>query len=141
MWSVTFEKPLRKWEFWKMWSDSKIKNLVLSKKSMLFCILCCKRTFIEFLCFIYTQRFTTSCKYIPVGTFAQSARISQFWCVMIIFIRKKPVTSVPEVNNLYFRGALISKHTKHTFFRIMCLWDLRWVNCANLFRFTAVSRP
>ena len=83
-------------------NDLKIENLVLSMKDILFCILCCKQTFIEFLCFIYTQGFTTSCKSIPNAVSVQSARKSQCWCVMIIFIKKKPVTSVPEVKSLYF---------------------------------------
>ena len=82
--------------------DSKIENLVLSTKNILFCILCWKQTFIEFLCFIYTQGFTTSCKSISNAVSVQSARKSQCWCVMIIFIKKKPVTSVPEVKSLYF---------------------------------------
>ena len=83
-------------------NDSKIENLVLSTKDILFCILCCKQTFIEFLCFIYTQGFTTSCKSISNAVSVQSARKSQCWCVMIIFIKKKPVTSVLEVKSLYF---------------------------------------
>ena len=120
-------------------NDSKIENLVLSTKNILFCILCCKQTFIEFLCFIYTQGFTTSCKSMPYAISVQSARKSQFWCVMIIFIKKRPVTSVPEVN-FYFRCAFCWKHTKHTFCRTMCCWDLRWANFTELFRLTAVSR-
>ena len=83
-------------------NDLKIENLVLSMKDILFCILCCKQTFIEFLCFIYTQGFTTSCKSISNAVSVQSARKSQCWCVMIIFIKKKPVTSVPEVKSLFF---------------------------------------
>ena len=93
-------------------NDSKIENLVLSTKDILFCILCCKQTFIEFLCFIYTQGFTTSCKSLPVAVSVQSARKSQFWCVMIIFIKKRPVTSVPEVNTLLFSRRFLLKTYK-----------------------------
>ena len=109
-------------------NDSKIENLVLSTKNILFCILCCKQTFIEFLCFIYTQGFTTSCKSISNAVSVQSARKSQCWCVMIIFIKKKPVTSVPEVKSLYFL-ARDSENILSILFVELCAFEIsdEWI--------------
>ena len=63
--------------------DLKIQNHVLSTKDMSFFILCCKRTLMKFLCYIYTQVFITSCKSMPIAVSVQGARKSQLWCILI----------------------------------------------------------
>ena len=84
--------------------------------------------FHRFLCFIYTQGFTTSCKSISNAVSVQSARKSQCWCVMIISIKKKPVTSVLEVKSLYFL-ARASENILSILFVELCAFEIsdEWI--------------